>query len=159
MLLAPRIVATRAWLMAWLGAALALVPAARARAASATADSLDALVARWVASVGGGESIARNPGTHLTERTVVAGVPGTSESWITRKGFRYTLVQGRDRAEWVRDRANVWVHDWNGRTHPLEGRDRADAVTEAFLRSLLYVGPSSSWLRGAHATDAGNDST
>src|SRR5262245_19720623 len=141
-------------------AAFALVASAHVEAdVSPSADSLDVLVARWVASVGGGERIVRNPGTHLTERTVTGGVPGTSETWITRQGLRYTLVQDRDRAEWVRDGANVWVHDWNGRTHPLEGRDRADAVTEGFLRALVYVGPSTGVLRGAGASDAGNDST
>jgi hypothetical protein len=131
----------------------------QAGASGAPSDTLNWLVDRWVASSGGRERLARHRGVHVRARATTGGVPGVSETWVTRDGLRSVLTEDRDRNEWVRDRVTVWLRDWNGRTHALQGRDRADAVTEAFLRALAYVGPSREALRRARATDAGDDST
>ena len=146
--------------VAW-AAALAMPsdPSISAAAAPMPGGGLDRLVDQWATSVGGREVLARRTGTHISARDVTGGTRGVSETWITRDGLRSTLTEGRDLGEWVRHRATVWVHDWNGRTRTLEGRDRADGVTEAFLRSLVYVGPSREVLRRARAADAGDDST
>src|SRR5262245_60378987 len=129
------------------------------RAAAAPSDTLSALIDRWISSAGGRERIAQRNAIHLRARETTGGVPGTSETWITRKGLRSVLTEGRDCSEWVRADTLAWIHDWNGHTRPLEGRDRADAVTDAFVRTLVDLGPSREALRAAGATDGGDDST
>src|SRR5437867_5930742 len=96
---------------------------------------------------------------HLRAHSVTAGVPGVYEMWVTRNRLRTTLVEGADHGEMVRNGDKVWWHDWNGRTKPLQGRDLADGVTDAFLRALAFVGPSRRVFAQAHATDLGDDST
>ncbi len=142
-----------------LALSLLAAPPARAAASAAPSDTLDLLLGRWIGSVGGPARLARLHGAHLGGRATTGGVPGKTETWITRDGLRSVLTEDRDRREWVRDRADVWVRDWNGRTSALEGRDRADAVTEAFLHAMVDLGPSREALRDAVATDAGDDST
>lgn len=142
------------------GAAPAPPPAQARGAEPGTApDTLALLIDRWIASVGARDRLAQRSGVYLRARVVTGGVPGERESWITREGLRSVLTEPADHCEWVRRETRAWWHDWNGRTHELQGRDRADAVTDAFLRALVHVGPSHEALARAQATDAGDDST
>jgi hypothetical protein len=138
---------------------LVLCSPGQARAAQAPSDTLSMLIDRWISSAGGSERIAQRSAVHLKARATTGGVAGTSETWITRKGLRYVLTEDRDRNETVRADTSVWNRDWNGHTRPLEGRDRADAVTDAFVRTLVDLGPTREALRAARAVDAGDDST
>ena len=126
---------------------------------STGSDSLRVLVDRWVTSIGGGQALARIHGMHLRGRAVVGGVPSTIETWITRDGLRAVTLQDSDRSERVRSGSTVWIRDWNGKTRALDGRDRADAVGDAFLRALAFLGPSRNALARAGARDAGADSS
>src|SRR5215831_18749233 len=134
-------------------------PAATSAASSAPGDSLRALFDRWIASTGGAQAIAGIHGMHLRGRAVLGGVASTSEIWITRSGMREVTVQDSGRAELVRHGSAVWFHDWNGKTRTIQGRDRRDAISDAFTRALVFMGPSRDALSRAGATDAGTDST
>lgn len=126
---------------------------------SASQDSLSIIVGRWAAAVGGWKRLERVSGSHLRARTVASHVPGTSQIWVTRDGYRESMAEGTDRSERVQSGPDGWVRDWNGKTRALEGRDLADGVTEAFLHSLAYAGFSMAELEGVGARDAGDDST
>lgn len=134
-------------------------PTRAAAPSSALPDTLSMLLDRWASSVGGRGPIASFRGMHLHARTATSGVPGTRETWVTRGGLRELVTEGTDRSEWVREGPTVWRRDWNGKTQELAGRDRADAVTDAFLRSLVYAGFTREALVGAGARDGGTDST
>ena len=127
--------------------------------ASAQSDSLRALLGRWTAAVGGTPALAKIHGMHLRARAILGGVPSTTEVWITRAGMREVTVQDSGRAELVRHGSQVWIHDWNGKTRALQGRDRKDAVSDAFLRALAFMGPARDALSRAGAREAGMDST
>jgi hypothetical protein len=120
------------------------------------ADSLGAILDRWTRAVGG---TPEGSGVHLRGHGTTGGVSSTFESWITRGGVRTITTEGDERSEWVAAAGTVWWHDWNGRTHTLQGRDRADGLTDAFVRGLIAAGPSRSALASARATDRGRDST
>ncbi len=150
--------AARTLLLALLTVTAPATAAGTAGTAARTDDSLSVVLERWRRAVDA-SAWANHAGTHLSARTIASGVPGQVESWIGRDGLRIVIHEGSDQSEWVWDGAEVWWRNWNGKTRALAGRDRADGVTDAFVRALIFAGPSRAALRAAHAADAASDST
>src|SRR5262245_29562263 len=140
-------------------AGLAPTHAATRSTTSLPSDTLRAMIDRWVKSVGGEPALARIHGMHLRGRGAIGGVPSVIETWIARDGLREVALQDSDRSELVCGGSKAWIHDWNGKTRALEGRDRGDALTDAFVRALVFLGPSRDALARAGACDAGTDSS
>src|SRR6267142_1584479 len=93
---------TWVWVSMSPGRQVSLLKSMRAAWATPPADTLDVQLDRWAGAAGGWERLERLRGSHVRARTLISGVAGSSEAWITRDGCRQRFAEGDDRREDVR---------------------------------------------------------
>jgi hypothetical protein len=116
---------------------LCLAPAAGAGAASNS--GLQEVMNRWVEAALGPQPPARDArGAVMRADTLEDGIPGHVEEWLDRGGWRRVTTQGARLREEVCRGDVAWVKDWNGKVLELQGRDRRDQLTAAYIEGLLF---------------------
>jgi hypothetical protein len=125
-----------ACLLLWLVSPLA----ARAQAAGAGPSTVDEVITRWVRAAGGQKALRAVRTVHLQGDSTESGVAGATEGWLSRDGSRRLTTQEKDTRDETCRRRECWFKDWNGKVLELEGRDRRDKITEAYLESLIFGG-------------------